>query len=85
MLPRSDVNICTKPQSGLAKDVNIRLAKISYTPSRNFVILFMRIEVDVNSSVRKIFEKGAENLRLMKTRMKIFQPKTKSVFQPKIR
>ena len=28
---------------------------------------------------------GPENLRIMKTRMKIFQPKTKSVFLPKIR
>ena len=28
---------------------------------------------------------GTENLRLMKTKMKIFQPKTKSVFLPKIR
>ena len=28
---------------------------------------------------------GPENLRIMKTRMKIFQPKTKSFFLPKIR
>ena len=35
------------------------------------------------------FSKGgagkSENLRLLKTRMKIFQPKTRSVFLPKIR
>ena len=32
-----------------------------------------------------IFERGEpENLRLMKTRLKIFQPKTKSVFGPKL-
>ena len=38
----------------------------------------------LRSSVRRIFERGgpgnSENSRLMKTRMKIFQPKTKSVF-----
>ena len=38
----------------------------------------------VHSSVRRIFERegagNSENLRLMKTRMKIFHPKTKSVF-----
>ena len=43
----------------------------------------------IRSSVRRIFEKGgpgnSENSRLMKTRMKIFQPKTKSVFPcPKV-
>ena len=38
------------------------------------------------SSVRRIFERGGpENLRLMKTGMKTFQLKTKSVFIPKIR
>ena len=42
-----------------------------------------------SSSVRRIFERGGpENLRIlriMKTRMKIFHPKTKSVFLPKNR
>ena len=42
MQPRSDVNICMKPRSGLAKDIDICLAKIFRLPSRNFVILFMK-------------------------------------------
>ena len=42
--------------------------------------------VDLPSSVRRIFEGGrAENLRILKTRMKIFHSKTKSVFLPKIK
>ena len=41
-----------------------------------------------SSSVRRISETGGggpENLRITKTRIKIFQPKTTSVFLPKIR
>ena len=43
-------------------------------------------KVGMTSSVRRIFERGGpENLRIMKTRMKIFQPKSKFVFLLKIR
>ena len=52
MQPRCNVNICIKPQSGLAKDVNICLAKFfEIIPSRNFVILFVRVEVDLKTTL----------------------------------
>ena len=51
MQPRSDVNICMKPRSGLAKVVNICLAKIFQIPSRNFVTLFLRVEVELKTTL----------------------------------
>ena len=51
MQPRSDVNIRMKPRSRLAKVVNICLAKIFQVPSRNFVTLLMRVEVDLKATL----------------------------------
>ena len=57
---------------------------------RNVIVLhsFFNVLVDVTSVFTEAYagfsKGGAENLRIMKTRMKIFQPKTKSVFQPKL-
>ena len=51
MQPRSDVNICMKPRSGLAKVVNICLANIFQFPSRNFVTLFKRVELDLKTTL----------------------------------
>ena len=51
MQPRSYVNIRMKPQSDLAKVVNICWAKIFQIPSRNFVTLFMRVEVDLKTTL----------------------------------
>ena len=51
MQPRSDVNICMKPSTGLAKIVNIYLAKIFRILSRNFVTLFMRVEIDLKTTL----------------------------------
>ena len=46
MQPCSDKNVRMKPRPGLAKDVNIRLAKFFQIPSCNCIILFTRVEVD---------------------------------------
>ena len=51
MQPRSDVSICMKPRSGLAKDQNICWTKIFKIPSRNLVSLFMRVEVDMKTTL----------------------------------
>ena len=51
MQPRSDVNICLKSRFGLAKVVNICLAKIFQIPSCNLVALFMRVEVDLKTTL----------------------------------
>ena len=51
MQPRFDVNICIKPRSGLAKIVNIYLAKIFQISSLNFVTLFVRVEVDLKTTL----------------------------------
>ena len=51
MQPRSDVNVCIKSRSGLAKVVFIFSAKIFQILSRNFVTLFMRVEVDLKTTL----------------------------------
>ena len=51
MQPRSDINISMKPRSGLAKDVNVCMTKIFQIPSQNFVILIMRVEIALKTTL----------------------------------
>ena len=51
MQPRSDVNICMKPRSGLALNVNFVWPRFSKFLLVNFVILFIRVEVDLKTTL----------------------------------
>ena len=47
MQPRSNVNICMKPRSGLALNANFVWPRFSKFLLVTFVILFIRVEVDL--------------------------------------
>ena len=51
MQPRSNVNICMKPRSGLALNVNSVWQRFSKFLLVTFVIIFIRVEVDLKTTL----------------------------------